>query len=319
MKVSLILATYRQAAWLRKALWGYAEQSYRDFEVVVADDGSGEETAAVVEEAAEWFPLPLEHVWHEDRGWRKWLVLNRAILASRGEYLIFVDGDCIPRRDFVETHVGLAEPGRFLSGGVVRFPLELSRAIGREDVRTGRFVDPGWIRDHGHRLGRHRLRLLRGAWAGLLDRLTPTSPTFNGGNASVHRASVERINGFEADLGHGGGDREFGQRLENLGLVGKQVRYRAVLVHLEHGRPYASAELKETNRRRRKRLRETGEIRAARGLDEVAREEREGTEGREGPPETPGSGGRAREQEGGGARVPGVPERETPGAEGGRR
>lgn len=272
MKVSLILATYEQPAWLRKALWGYAEQSNREFEVVVADDGSGPETAAVLEEVAEWFPFPLEHVRHEDRGWRKWRILNRAILASRGEYLIFVDGDCIPRRDFVETHVSLAEPGRFLSGGVVRFPLELSREIGREDVRTGRFADPAWIRERGHRLGRHRLRLLRGRWAGLLDRLTPTSPTFNGGNASVDRVSVERVNGFEAELGHGGGDREFGQRLENLGLVGKQVRYRAVLVHLEHGRPYASPELKETNRRRRARLRDTGEIRAARGLEEVARE-----------------------------------------------
>lgn len=290
VRVSLVLATYQQPEWLQKALWGYAEQSFREMEVVVADDGSGAATARVIEEAREWFPFPLEHVRHEDRGWRKWLILNRAILASRGDYLIFTDGDCIPRRDFVETHVRLAEPGRFLSGGVVRLPLDLSRMIDREDVQTGRFADPAWIRAGGHRLGRHRLRLLRGRLAGLLDRLTPTSPTFNGGNASVDRASVERVNGFESDLGHGGGDREFGQRLENLGLRGRQVRYRAVLVHLEHGRPYASAALKETNRRRRTRLRATGEVRATRGLEEVAGEGSGGNGGGDEPGEAPAEG-----------------------------
>lgn len=290
MRVSLVLATYQQPEWLQKAFWGYAEQSFREMEVVVADDGSGAETARVIEKAREWFPFPLEHVRHEDRGWRKWLILNRAILASRGDYLIFTDGDCIPRRDFVETHVRLAEPGRFLSGGVVRLPLDLSRMIDREDVQTGRFADPAWIRARGHRLGRHRLRLLRGRLPGLLDRLTPTSPTFNGGNASVDRASVERVNGFESDLGHGGGDREFGQRLENLGLRGRQVRYRAVLVHLEHGRPYASPALKETNRRRRTRLRATGEVRATRGLEEVADEGSGGNGGGDEPGEAPAEG-----------------------------
>lgn len=274
MRVSVILSTYNQPEWLRKTLWGYARQTHPDFEVVVADDGSGEETRAAMAEAGRKYPdLPLRHVWHEDRGYRKCVILNRGILAAEGEYLIFSDADCIPRRDFVATHARLAEPGTFLSGGAVRLPRDVSEAITEEDVAAGRAFDAAWLAGRGFRPGRHRLRLLEGtAVPTLLDALSPTGATWNGNNASTWRSVVLRANGFEHALGYGGQDREFGERIANLGVTGKLVRHRAVAVHLDHGRPYRTPESIRGNRAMRESARRTGRVRALHGIEQLENE-----------------------------------------------
>ena len=267
----MILATYRQPAWLEKALWGYAEQTRSDFELVVADDGSGPETEAVIDRMRRETGLTIEHVWQEDRGHRKTVALNRAILASSGDYLIFSDGDCVPRRDFVAVHRRLAEPGRFLSGGALPLDRGLSERLSAEDVRTGRAFDPVWLLRQGWRPGRRLLRAVRSrplAW--VLDALTPTGATWNGNNASTWRDAAFAVNGFEAEMGYGGQDRAFGERLENLGMRGKQVRHRAICLHLAHERPYRTRESIERNDRIRRRIRRRGEVRAADGLEELA-------------------------------------------------
>jgi glycosyltransferase involved in cell wall biosynthesis len=269
MRVDVIVATYNEPRWLEKCLWGYAVQTHAAFGVIVADDGSGPETAAVVERAAS-AGLRVRHVWHEDRGYRKCEILNRAIAASDADYLVFTDGDCVPRRDFVEVHAALARPGRFLSGGALRLSREASEAITADDVRTGRFATPRWLRAHGWKAGRKRLRLLpRGRAGALLDALTPTGATWNGGNASTWRSAVVAVNGFDAGLTYGGQDRAFGERLVNAGFRGVQVRHRAVCLHLEHDRPYATPESRLAVRGYRERIRREGMVRAARGLDEM--------------------------------------------------
>jgi glycosyltransferase involved in cell wall biosynthesis len=275
LRVSVILSTYNQPEWLRKTLWGYAIQSHRPLEILIADDGSGPATAEVLVEMGRRYPhLGLRRVWHPDRGFRKTVVLNRATLAARGEYLIFSDGDCIPRRDFVATHVRLANPGRFLSGGAVRLPMQVSQAIQEGDVAAGRAFDAGWLRRKGYDPGFHSLRLLSGgAGPTLLDALSPTGATWNGNNASTWRASVLRVNGFDNDLAYGGLDREFGQRLENLGVVPERVRHRAVAVHLDHPRPYADRDVVRANARYRALVRAVGMVRARNGLSELEPED----------------------------------------------
>src|SRR5690606_28632972 len=108
MRVAVILSTYSQPVWLEKVVWGYSVQSSRLFEVVVADDGSTEETAEMLVRVGDATGLDIRHVWHEDRGFRKCRILNQAIVESTGEYLIFSDGDCIPSQDFVATHLEFA-------------------------------------------------------------------------------------------------------------------------------------------------------------------------------------------------------------------
>jgi glycosyltransferase involved in cell wall biosynthesis len=271
VRVTVLLSTYRQPEWLRKTLWGYARQSYRDFELLVADDGSGAATRGVIEEAWSKYPhLELRHAWHEDRGYRRYLLFNRAVLAADGEYIIFSDADCIPREDFVATHARLAAPGRFLSGGAVKLPLDVSEAVTEDDVATGRAFRSDWLAGRGFDPRRHRLRLLRGtAGPTMLDVVSPTGATWNGNNASTWRDVVIRANGFEQGAGYGGQDREFGERLWNLGLRGLRVRHRAVLLHLDHGRPYKTEESMRHNRELRQATREGGVVRARCGIDEL--------------------------------------------------
>jgi glycosyltransferase involved in cell wall biosynthesis len=267
---SVILATYRQPEWLRKVLWGYGAQTTRDFEILVADDGSGTETAGVIDDLASELPVPVRHIWHEDRGFRKCLILNRAVLQARAEYLIFSDGDCVPRDDFVATHVRLRRPGRFLSGGALPLPMEVSRALDRETIESGRFARYDWLSRAGYQAGRRRVRLLRsGLISTLLDHVTTTGATWNGNNSSVARSEVLRVNGFESELGSGGQDREFGARLENAGVRGIQIRHRAALLHLDHPRPYRSEESIAICRQTRDEVQRTGRVRALNGIDEL--------------------------------------------------
>lgn len=270
MDVSVIISTYNQPAWLEKVLHGYIEQDYRAFELIVADDGSRDETRELIGRFSRESDLPIRHIWQADQGYRRSVILNAAILASRGGYLIFSDGDCIPRQDFVGTHLRLREPGAFLSGGSVYLSTEVSRALETEDVVTGRFADPRWLSERGEKLGRHRLRLTSpGRAATLLDHFTTTRPTWNLNNASTWRDPIFSVNGMEMEMQYGGADRALGSRLENLGIRGKRARFRAVLLHLDHARPYKTKESIQHNKGIRRRIEENRETRARDGLREL--------------------------------------------------
>lgn len=269
MRVSVIVSTYNKLEWLDKVLWGYKSQDFSDFELIIADDGSGEDTRELILGFAQDSSFPIRHIWHPDEGYRRSIILNAAIWASRGDYLVFSDGDCIPRRDFVRTHKELAEPGHFLSGGSVDLSMDVSQGITSEDVVSGRFAEPKWLQSRGEKLGRHRLRLVPRGWkAALLDRITSTRPTWNLNNASTWREWVFAVNGMEAEMQYGGADRALGSRLENLGLRGKRARFRAVLLHLDHDRPYKTKESVQKNKGIRRRIVSQGETRARDGLEE---------------------------------------------------
>jgi glycosyltransferase involved in cell wall biosynthesis len=271
MRLSVIVSTYNQPKWLELVLWGLSIQSDADFELLIADDGSDGRTADVIEQIADLTTLRPRHVWHEDRGFRKCAILNRALRQASGESLIFLDGDCIPRTDFVAQHRTLAEPRRFLSGGAVRLSASVSHAIGRDDVLGGRAHDLRWLRAQQLPLSRDVLKLISGPRLGrVLDAITPTRPTFNGGNASAWRADLLKTGGFDERMGHGGLDRELGERLENAGIRGRQVRHRCVCVHLDHGRAYANAAHRQVNKRIRRQTRQSQATTTAHGIPRAA-------------------------------------------------
>ena len=254
---SVIFTTYNHPKWLQKTLWGFAAQSYRDFEIIVADDGSGDETREIIESVKSQTDIPIQHIWQEDDGFQKCRILNKAIMASQGEYLIFTDGDCIPHIDFVKNHVELAEPNTMLSGGYFKLPLEVSRAIEREDIESGNATRPSWLLKNGvpftpRILKLHSHRLL----GALLDTITVTRATWNGHSSSTWKKHIIETNGFDERMQYGGQDREFGERLVNMGLKTKQVRYRCSCAHLDHSRGYARPESIEKNRAIRKQTRE---------------------------------------------------------------
>ncbi len=258
MRITVVLTTYQQPEWLEKTLWGWARQRLRDFELIVADDGSTSETAAVID-GRRGGGFDLRHVWQEDKGFRKCRVLNKAVAAASGDYIVFSDGDCVPRHDFLAVHATLARPGRFLSGGYVKLSAAASRRIDRASVDSGRAFSPRWL-GRGAVPGAGRAAKLRTPrWVcRAADRLTTTRPTWNGHNASAWRRDVLAVNGFDERMGYGGLDRELGERLENLGVRGLQVRYRAVCLHLDHARSYADPAVLAQNRSIRRETRRNG-------------------------------------------------------------
>jgi glycosyltransferase involved in cell wall biosynthesis len=249
MRLSVIITTYNQPEWLEKVLWGYAVQQDRDFEILVADDGSDERTADVIGRLRAHMPGPLLHIWHEDNGFRKCVILNRGILEASGDALVFTDGDCIPRRDFLSVHRRLMRPGRFLSGGYAKLSMETSRLITRSDIEAGRATDAAWLIRHGTPASRAVLRLaVPGGIAAALDAVSPTRASFNGHNASVWKTDAVAVNGFDERMGWGGLDREFGERLVNAGIRGLRIRHRAHVVHLDHPRGYRKPSIEAANR-----------------------------------------------------------------------
>jgi glycosyltransferase involved in cell wall biosynthesis len=271
MRLSVIVSTYNKPHFLERVLWGYAVQTDRDFELVVADDGSGDETAELIRRVRAESKMDIVHVWHEDRGFRKTEILNRAIVASRGDYLLFTDGDCIPRRNVVEVHRALARPGRYLAGGYLKLPAGVSERITVEDVTSGRVGELRWLWAQGWRPGRRALRLVRSPkLAALFDRITPTAAHFHGNNASTWRDAILRVNGFEGKMGYGGLDRALGYRLENAGVRGMQIRHRAVALHLHHDRPYRRPEVVSANRAILDAITRERLVRAEQGIAELA-------------------------------------------------
>ena len=266
---SVIVATHEQPAWLELVLWGYASQTHRDFELVVADDGSGPATRETIERFTAASGRAVVHVWHEDRGRRRPEILNRAILASSGEYLVFTDGASIPRADFLAAHVRLARPGCYVCGGTVSLGAAGTGRVTVDDVCTGRIADPRWLRASGVRawraaaLGRHPL-------AGpLLDRVSRRPARFDGRAAATWRTLLVAANGFDMAMTFGDEDNALGVRLEHMGVRGVRARRRAAVFRLELGPAFRTDDALRHNRAIVARIRDRREVRAPRGLAEL--------------------------------------------------
>lgn len=257
--VSVVFSTYESPRWLEKTLWGFLAQNHAHFEIIVADDGSGEATRAVIERYIPEFAardVPLRHVWQRDDGFRKCRILNKAIMQARKDYIVFTDGDCICRNDFLSVHVDRAEAGYWLSGSYYKLPMQTSEAIERNDVQSGRCFDRHWLRARGLPGGfRSHLKLVgRPSVARVLNRLTPTACNLKGSNASAWRSDLIAAGGFDERMQWGGLDRELGVRLVNAGVQARHVRYDAICLHLDHARGYREADKVAANLALRQRV-----------------------------------------------------------------
>lgn len=257
MEISVIISTYNAKEWLQKVLWGYNQQTFQDFELVIADDGSREDTREMIQAFQKTAKFPITHVWHEDRGFQKSEILNKAVVQCKAPYIIMSDGDCIPRKDFVEVHFKNKEKGRFLSGGYFMLPMNISELISEEDISQQYCFDVKWLVANGLKKSFKNNKLsASGLKEKLLNFITPTKPTWNGHNASGWKEDIVAVNGLDERMQYGGQDRELGERLENYGIRGKQIRYSAIVVHLDHARGYVNKESWEKNYAIRKNTRD---------------------------------------------------------------
>ncbi len=270
MKASVIITTYNAEEWLQKVLVGFSVQSETDFEVVIADDGSTPKTAALLQQFQHKFKHPIVHVWHVDDGFQKSKILNRAIAQSSSDYLIFTDGDCIPRRDFVAVHMKFRETGFFLSGGYFKLPMKISEAIAENDIVSQNCFRISWLKKQGLKINFKVTKLTHNRiFAAFMNWVTPTKRSWNGHNSSGFKSDIVAINGFNHEMKYGGLDRELGERLFNLGLLSKQIRYSAICLHLDHARGYSAPEIWETNNAIRAYNKKHNVIRIENGIEQL--------------------------------------------------
>lgn len=273
LKLSVIISTYNSPAWLEKVLWGYSRQTHRDFELIIADDGSTDDTREMVDRMRTLTGIMLKHVWQPDEGFRKCRALNLATLQVESDYVVYTDGDCIPRQDFLAVHSAEARPGRFLSGGYHKLPMGVSQKITREDILSGRCFDLAWLKSQGLPSSYKNSKLTAGPIkARIFNTFTPTRCRFKGSNGSAWLRDILTVNGFDETMAYGGEDREFGVRLQNSGVRPKHVRYNAIVVHLDHSRGYVDPNIVRANKKHRQRVAREGVVETAHGLRQLRAE-----------------------------------------------
>ncbi|WP_040396965.1 glycosyltransferase [Cesiribacter andamanensis] len=235
---SVIISIYNKFNYLERVLAGFEQQSRTDFEVILADDGSNGETLAAIRQYQQQAPYPLRHVWHEDKGFRKTRIMNKAVVAAEASFLIFVDGDCIPHPRFVEEHLAHAREGVVLCGRRANLSDKLTHWLTPERIRQGALQ---------HMTGRLLWDSVAGqsrdAEKAIYIRNSPLKPLFPqkfkgllGCNFSLYKKDLLDINGFderyEAPAAGEDTDPEY-----RLGWAGKKfvsVKNYAIQYHLYH-------------------------------------------------------------------------------------
>jgi glycosyltransferase involved in cell wall biosynthesis len=211
-RVSVILSIFDQPVAFSYALMGYQRQSFRDFELVIADDGSDEETRALVDECRRGSDFPVKHVWQENKGYRRAKIANEAVRKSEGQIVLLSDGDCIPHGDFVKVHAEHSGPGRFCVGGYVRLEAEASKRLTPERVRSGAFEAEMSDADRRRFWWTH----VKGLWGVLWGRVT--RPKVYGCNISAGRDVFFGVNGYDENFdGFGKEDSDLRNRFRRYG------------------------------------------------------------------------------------------------------
>lgn len=244
-KASLIIAFYNNTVCLELILKALSIQTEPNFEVIIADDGSKQEAIDYINSRRESLPFSVKHVWHEDKGFRKNRILNRAVIESASDYLIIIDGDCIPERHFIEDHLSQAEKGRSLSGRRVELPEQYTQRV-LDSVSPGMFFDDNkleiairYIFSNGDKQtkGRHiekGFRLAKPWQQSLLK--GKASKAILGCNFSLFKDDLLKINGFDMryEAPAVGEDSDVDYRLNLMGITNKSLNGLAVQIHLYH-------------------------------------------------------------------------------------
>ncbi|MCP4004927.1 MAG: glycosyltransferase [bacterium] len=229
LRASVLLSTYNQPELLDIALHGFARQTTRDFELVIADDGSRPETKALIDRHAADFPVPIVHVWQPDVGFTKSRSVNRAVLHSKASALVFSDGDCIPAPEFVEQHLEVSRPGCFAVGGHVRLSEDETKALTPDMVHSGEIERRVSAMEKAHLWSVHLRSLV------YIAARKRHKPKMYGLNFSVDRDSFYKINGFDETYKDSGKeDSDIRNRLLLAGIRPISLWHKSLVTHQYH-------------------------------------------------------------------------------------
>lgn len=227
-KITLIITTYNWPEALELVLLSVKKQKVFPYEVLIADDGSTNETKQLTEKFQDNFPVPLIHIWHEDIGFRRSTILNLAISKSKGDYIIQLDGDCIVHKSFIKDHLDSVEKNVYLYGSRVNIQEFFLSKLFSEKITKFSFFSKG-IKKRGRTIHLPFLGKI------LYKKNGELSKKLRGCNLSYWKSDFIEVNGYNEDMtGWGREDSEFITRLINSGVTGKRLKFRAIIYHIWH-------------------------------------------------------------------------------------
>lgn len=257
MTVSLIISTYNWPRALYLCLDSVMQQTVMPSEILIADDGSGMSTRDVVKHFERISPVPVHHIWHEDCGFRLAAIRNKAIAASKGQYVIQIDGDLILHRNFVQDHMIFAREGYYVTGSRGIITEMLTRKVLSGEITSLSPLMKG-IRSSNNAV---RVPIMS-----VLYRLLGPTRGARGCNMAFWRKDLVSVNGYDEGFkGWGFEDAELCIRLNNSGLHQQCMRFRGIVFHLHHNQAERSG--CENNERRYKESIREHRTRCGEGLD----------------------------------------------------
>lgn len=238
-KVSVIISTYNQPEFLKLTLQSFADQkgiNYKNCEVIIADDGSKEDTSNLIAKYKVNYPCRLLHVWHHDNGFRKAAILNKAVRASVGEYLLFVDGDCVVNADFIANHLRLAELGYFVAGNRVLLNEEFTKQVIQKRINLQNISVVMWLFFAISMKSNKFLHWMRlGANANWRKSRSTNWRYPKGCNIAIWKSDYLSINGYDESFeGWGHEDADLFIRLLHNHILIKDGRFYVPVFHLWH-------------------------------------------------------------------------------------
>lgn len=238
-KLSIIISTYNQPEYLNLILASLSKQVNIDYsrcEVVIADDGSVQDTANLIASFQIDYPCKLKHIWHEDIGFRKSIILNKAVIASGGDYLIFIDGDCVVGKDFIYQQIKMAELGFFVAGNRVLLSQSYTEQIIKENINLQALTWLQWVYLFFTKKTNKLLHWIRMPHSSSFRKLRSSDWKYpKGCNVSLWRSDYFAVNGYdESFTGWGHEDADFFIRLLHSGIKIKDGRFAAPVYHLWH-------------------------------------------------------------------------------------
>lgn len=267
MKISVIVTTYNWPAALYRVLASLCNQSYDNFEVIVADDGSDRHTQTVVENFIRIAPMPIKHVWHEDQGFRAAKIRNKAVAQAQGDYLIFLDGDCIVQRHFVKRHAQLAKRKWFVAGNRILINQELTQRILTENLTPENWSLAKWFLARWHRQINRWLSLIHLPLGYLRDLSKHAWIGVKTCNLALWRSEFVLVNGFDEKFeGWGFEDSDLVLRLLRAQIYRRSGKSAMAVFHLWHKE--ASREQMLKNRRFLEDTLTSNHIQAHQGIDQ---------------------------------------------------
>lgn len=233
--ISVIITTYNRPDALRLILLALTQQTRLPNEVIIADDGSGVETRLLIEQLSKQLNYPFKHVWQKDEGFQAAKIRNKAVLYAKNNYLIFLDGDCIPFPDFIAQHRLLAEPHWFVSGHRVLLNKKFTQKILKEYLPIYKDSTQQWLLHYFYHQTNRLFPLLRIP----LNKLRKlTFRRWQGAkscNLGLWKEDFLTVNGFdESFIGWGYEDSDLVIRLIRAGVKRKSGKFAIPVIHLWH-------------------------------------------------------------------------------------